>query len=185
MIGPMHRSRYSRVAIVLHWLMALLIIGNLAGGFLHDFVPREGGQRALVMGLHRSFGLMLLALVVVRTGWRLGHAPPALPHYFTVAERLLARATHGGFYVAMLVMPLLGWAMADGNDRPLHFLGLVDVPKMGVSKPLAGLAKEGHELLGWVILAMLTLHVAAIVKHAVLDRDNLLPRMGVGKPRGL
>ena len=64
-------TRYSRVAIILHWLMALMIIGNLAGGFLHDFIPRGSPERTLVMGLHASFGLTLIALTLVRLGWRL------------------------------------------------------------------------------------------------------------------
>ena len=100
-------TRYSKGAIILHWLMALMIIGNLAGGFLHDFVPREGGQRALVMDFHKSFGLTIIALTLFRLGWRLGHSVPALPAYFTGGERLLAKAAHWGFYAVMLALPLL------------------------------------------------------------------------------
>lgn len=177
-------SRYSRGAIILHWLMALLIIANLAGGFLHDYVPAAGGQRSLVMGLHKSFGLTLLALALVRITWRLGHAPPALPRYFTSGERLLARAGHGGFYLVMIAIPLSGWIMADRTTRPLSLFGLVDVPKWGVARPVADAFHSAHEVLGWAMLVLLALHLAGVVKHLVLDRDNLLPRMGVGRPRG-
>jgi cytochrome b561 len=173
-------SRYSKVAITLHWLMAVLIIGNLAGGFLHDLVPREGGQRAFVMGLHASFGLTILALTIVRLGWRLGHPPPPLPAYFTSGERLLARAAHWAFYIAMLALPLSGWLMADRNDRPLLFFFAAQVPKAGIGKPLADTFHEVHELLGWVMLALLALHILGVIKHLVMDRDNLMPRMGVG-----
>lgn len=177
-------SRYSRGAIILHWLMALLIIANLAGGFLHDYVPTAGGQRTLVMGLHKSFGLVLLALALVRVIWRLGHAPPQFPRYFTGGERLLARAGHAGFYLVMVAIPLSGWIMADGNARPLMMFGLFDVPKFGVEKPVAAAFHEAHEILGWAMLVLLGLHLAGVLKHLVLDRDNLLPRMGVGRQRG-
>ncbi|WP_310475376.1 cytochrome b [Sandarakinorhabdus sp.] len=176
-------TRYSRVAIILHWLMALMIIGNLAGGFLHDYVPREGGQRAFVMGLHVSFGLTIIALTLVRLGWRLANAPPPLPAYFTSGERLLAKAAHWAFYVAMLALPLSGWLMAERNERPLLYFFAVAVPKAGIGKPLAETFNEVHEILGWTMLALLAVHIIGIIKHLVMDRDNLLPRMGWGTPR--
>lgn len=177
-------SRYSKVAIALHWLMALMIIGNLLGGFLHDYVPKEGGQRALVMGLHKSFGLTIIALTLVRLGWRLANPPPALPSYFTPFERVLSKAAHLGFYLVMLALPLSGWAMADRNDRPLSYFGIADVPKFGLDKATADGLGEVHETLGWVMVALLALHILGIIKHLVLDRDNLMPRMGIGTPRG-
>ena len=176
-------SRYSKVAITLHWVMALMIIGNLLGGFLNDFVPREGGQRALVMGLHMSFGLTIILLTVARLGWRLANPPPALPQYFTSGERVLAKAAHWGFYLAMLAMPFTGWALTNRNDRPLLYFGLFEVPKFGLDRLTARQFGEIHETLAWVMVALLALHVAGIIKHLVLDRDNLLPRMGVGQPR--
>lgn len=176
-------SRYSKGAIILHWLMAVMIIGNLAGGFLHDFVPKEGGQRALVMGMHKGFGLIIIALTLIRIGWRVANPPPAFPHYFTSGERLLAKAAHGAFYLLMLAIPFTGWAMADRNDRPLTVFGSVEVPKFGFDKGLADAAHELHETLGWVMLALLALHIIGLVKHLVLDRDNLLVRMGLGSSR--
>ena len=176
-------SKYSKVAITLHWLMALMIIGNLLGGFLHDFVPKENGQRALVMGLHMSFGLTIIALTLVRLGWRLANPVPALPHYFTSGERILAKAAHWAFYIAMLALPLTGWALTSHNDRPLMYFGLFEVPKLGLDKVTAGDFGEIHETLGWVMVALLALHIAGIIKHLVMDRDNLLPRMGIGQPR--
>jgi cytochrome b561 len=175
-------SRYSKGAITLHWLMAVLIIGNLAGGFLHDLVPNDGGQRSLVMGLHKSFGLSLIALTLVRLGWRLANPPPPLPGYFTTGERFLSKAAHWAFYAAMLAGPLSGWVMADRNTRPLGWFG-VPVPKFGVDKAIADIAHAAHELLGWAMLALLALHLAGIAKHKWLDRDNLLPRMGLGLTR--
>lgn len=180
-------SRYSKVAITLHWLMALMIIGNLAGGFLHDFIPRGSPERAIVMGLHVSFGLTIIALTLVRLGWRLANPPPPLPAYFTGGERLLAKGSHWAFYIAMLALPLSGWLMSERNERPLLYFFIAEVPKAGIGKPLAQTFNEMHEILGWAMLALLALHVLGVIKHLVMDRDNLLPRMGVGmgvgKPR--
>jgi cytochrome b561 len=177
-------SRYSKGAIILHWLMAVMIIGNLAGGFLHDFVPNDAGQRTLVMGLHKSFGLTIIALTLIRLGWRVANPPPAFPHYFTSGERLLAKVAHWAFYAAMLAIPFSGWVMADRNARPLSYFGAFDVPKFGVDKSVAEAAGEVHELLGWAMLALLALHILGLVKHLVLDRDNLMVRMGIGRGRG-
>lgn len=173
-------SRYSSTAITLHWLMAIMIIGNLAGGFLHVFVPKDGGQRSLIMSLHKSFGLTIIALSLVRLGWRLANPPPPLPGYFTRGERLLSTTAHWSFYAAMLALPLSGWVMADHNTRPLGWFG-VPVAKFGVGKPAAETAGELHELLGWAMLALLALHLLGIIKHKLLDRDNLLPRIGIGR----
>jgi len=175
-------SRYSKGAIFLHWLMAVMIIGNLAGGFLHDFIPRGSPERTLVMDLHKSFGLTIIALTLVRLGWRLANPPPPLPAYFTGGERLLSKAAHLGFYGLMLALPLSGWVAADRNDRPLAFFWM-PVPKFGVGKATGSSANEMHELLGWAMLALLALHIIGIIKHLLMDRDNLLPRMGVGRPR--
>lgn len=176
-------SRYSKVAITLHWLMALMIIGNLAGGLLLDFVPRENGQRALVMALHMSFGLTIIILTLVRFGWRLANPPPALPNYFTSGERILAKVAHWAFYIAMLALPFTGWALTNRNDRPLMYFGLFEVPKFGLDKVTARDFGEIHEILGWIMVALLALHVIGVIKHLVMDRDNLLPRMGIGQPR--
>jgi cytochrome b561 len=176
-------NRYSNGAIILHWLLALLIIGNLAGGLLHDYVPAAGGQRSLVMSLHKSFGISILALTLVRLGWRLANPPPPLPEYLAANEQLLAKAAHWAFYAAMLALPLSGWVMADRTDRPIPFFGLAEVPKFGVAKPLADAAHELHETMGWALLALLALHVTGIIKHRWLDQANLLPRMGLGRSR--
>ena len=135
------------------------------------------------MGLHKSFGLTVIALTLIRIGWRVANPPPPFPHYFTAGERLLARTAHAAFYLGMLVIPFSGWVMADRNTRPLSFFGAFDVPKFGVDKPVADAAHELHEILGWAMLALIALHILGLVKHLVLDRDNLLVRMGLGKGR--
>lgn len=178
------RSRYSRVAIWLHWIIGLVIIGNLIGGlssdvFLDSPDPAMKAMGGTIMGLHKSLGLTVILLTLVRIGWRLANPPPPLPAHMTRGEVLAARATHLGFYALMLLLPLSGWAMVSTGKRlfPTSWFGLFDVPWLPLPPTLGGLFKESHELLGFATIALLALHVLAAVKHQYFDRDDLLARM--------
>lgn len=177
-------ARYTRVAIALHWLIALLVIGNLAGGLTLDLFTdsadpamKEAGRT--IIGFHKALGISVIALTLVRIGWRLGHRPPPLPAHMTPLERGLARATHIGFYGLLLVLPLTGWAMTSAYrpGQPVDMFGLFGMPALPVPPALKGLFSESHEVLGWAMLALVVLHVLAAVKHQIFDRDNLLARM--------
>lgn len=167
--------RYSTVAIWLHWLIGVIVIANIIGGLGHDALP--AGQRGFVMGLHKSFGLAVLALTFVRIGWRLANPPPPLPAYLTGGERALARVTHLGFYVLLLLLPLSGWAMASLGKRPTDFFGLFEVPRLPLDPASRGFYHESHETLGWIAVATIALHILAVIKHQVFDRDDSLARM--------
>ncbi|MFZ4689517.1 MAG: cytochrome b [Polymorphobacter sp.] len=178
------RSRYSRVAIWLHWLIGLVIIGNLIGGLTLDLFldSADLAMKALgftIIGLHKSLGLTVIVLTLVRIGWRLANPPPPLPSHMTRAETLLARGTHLAFYVLMLAMPLSGWAMVSTGKTlwPIPWFGLFNVPHLPLPRSLGGLFSESHELLGWLTIALIVLHILAGLKHQILDRDDLLARM--------
>ena len=176
----MVRSRYSTVAIVLHWTIAVLLIANLAAGLLFDTI--EGYDKALfftLIQLHKSTGITILALAVVRLAWRLMNPAPPLPDHMTTVERVLAKLSHWGFYVIMLALPLSGWAMVSASAKrfPMAWYGTFQIPFLPVVKGwnYGGL----HGLLGWVALAMIVLHVAAALKHQYMDRDNIFARMSL------
>lgn len=178
------RSRYSAVAIWLHWIIALMVIGNLAGGLLIDSVfpgkdPAATAAKMVVIGLHKSIGLTVILLTLVRIGWRLANPPPPLPGHMTATETVLARITHYGFYALLLAMPLSGWAMVSTGRTlyPIIWFGLFEVPHLPLPADLGGLFHESHEILGWVFIATILLHVAGAVKHRILDRDDVLARM--------
>jgi cytochrome b561 len=178
------RSRYSSVAIWLHWIIALLIIGNLIGGLNLDYFldspdPAMKQLGFTIIGLHKSIGLTVLVLSLARLGWRVANPPPPLPGHMTRTEIVLARLTHNGFYALMLLLPLSGWAMSSTGkiQYPILWFGLFEVPSLPLPKSLGGLFQESHEILGWIVIATLALHVLAALKHQVFDRDNLLARM--------
>ncbi len=138
-------ERYSRGAIVLHWLIAALIIINLWLGLVGDTLPKDWA----VMPVHKAIGITVLVLTLVRLGWRLAHPVPPLPATTKPWERMAARASHFLLYAFMLIMPLSGWAMVSGpKRRPLEWFGMFNLPYLPVSPGVADLGHEVHELLG-------------------------------------
>lgn len=169
----METATYTRVARWLHWTIGVLIIGNLIGGLAHDVAPQ------IIMPLHKSTGLLILALSLARLGWRLTHRPPAFPAAMAGWERTLASVTHFIFYALMILIPLTGWITASAGSRPLDFYGLFPVMKFAVQKgsALAEISGEGHELLAFAMIGLLLLHVGAALRHHIVMKDGVLARM--------
>jgi cytochrome b561 len=168
-------ARYHAVARALHWTMAALIVFNLASGLLHDALE----DSVQLIPVHKATGILILTLTLVRIGWRLANPPPPLPAHVGGSERAAAHAAHIGLYALMLAMPISGWIMSSAGRYPISFYGLFEVPKFAVTREdaIAGIARNGHGLLGWVLLALVLLHVAAALRHHFILRDGVLRRM--------
>lgn len=183
---PPRRDSYGTVAIVLHWAIALLIIGNVAGALafgalLESADPADKQLGFQLIQLHKASGLTVLALSVVRLGWRLAHGFLPLPAPMPAWQKAAARATHLSFYVLMIGVPLLGWAMVSASplDFPIHYFGLFEWPQLPLAtdKALADRLAGAHETLAFATMAVLVLHVAGALKHHFVDRDGVLGRM--------
>jgi cytochrome b561 len=187
----MKSQRYTGVAIVLHWAIALLIIFNLSlGFFMEGFAPEFKG---ITVALHISSGITVLALTVVRIIWRLLHRPP--PFFATLAtwERAAAHAVHFLLYLVMLGMPLTGWAIISAHPpNPAggpSIWGLFHIVPIAPISHLDATAQKhahdtyvnAHSIGGWMALALVVLHIGAALKHQFLDREPELSRMGVGR----
>jgi cytochrome b561 len=173
-------TRYSAVAIALHWLIAAAVIALVLMGLVMTGLPDK--DLALKFSLyqwHKSVGVTVLLLSLARLAWRLGHRPPPLPAAMRPWERLAARATHVGFYILIIAIPLFGWAMVSASpyNIPTVLYGVVTWPHLPVPKAAFEAFKEGHELLAWGAVALLALHVAAALKHHYILRDDVLARM--------
>lgn len=169
----MSSQRYTPVAIVLHWLMAALVIYMLWLGWVMVDLPK-GAERTAAYGLHKSIGLLLLALIVVRIGWRLRHAPP--PLLGTGWERRVAHGTHHALYAFLLLAPLAGYLASCFSPYPLKFFG-IEVFKAGwPDEGINGVFKQAHVAAGWLGMVLVALHVAGAVKN-LLRRDGSLQRM--------
>lgn len=170
-VGPSHGGRYSRVAILFHWVIAALVVANLWIGLIGGSMP-----------VHKAVGITVLVLTLGRIAWRLGHRPPPLPPETAGWERMAARASHFAFYVLLLVVPLTVWAMASGAKRyPLDWFGLFPIPYLPISDSAAHLGHELHEIVGFGMAGLVALHVAAALRHHFLLRDGVLARMLPGR----
>lgn len=186
--APEEARRYTLVAIILHWLIAILIIGMIFVGWwmgdaLHnrDNTPEIRQLGYDITQLHKSMGITILALSLFRLVWRLGHKTPALPINMAPWERIVAKSTHVGFYAAMLIMPLSGWILVSASRIPIQttWFHLFNIPHLPVprSHELHELAETVHGKLAWVILALLALHVGAAILHQFQRRDRVVMAM--------
>lgn len=174
-------DRYTKVAVTLHWLIALLIIGQLAGGIYMHNLPATTWKFELYQW-HKSFGIMVLLLSLARLGWRLTHRAPALPDGMKGWEKVAARITHVAFYALIIAVPLAGWLMVSASpyDLPTVLFKLIPwphVPGIPQDAALEGLFKEVHEIMAFAIIGLLVLHVGAALKHHFINRDAVLTRM--------
>lgn len=179
-------ARYTRVAVGLHWAIAAFILaGLLLGTFMEGIGDRE--LRSTAVRLHVSFGASVFALAILRVVWRLGHPAPAFPANYRPWERVAAHAAHLSLYVAMFVMPILGWLIISANYlRPMMIYGLWTLPPFPYfmripagpdKKALHDLMVELHSIGGWIVLALLLVHVAGALKHQFIDGHAELQRM--------
>lgn len=186
---PMAIHRYTRTAVVLHWVMALLIVVNVTLALAVDSLP-DAWQRP-VIDTHKSIGITVLGLVLLRLLWRWGHPPPPLPAAYARWEQRLSHAAHALFYLLMLALPLSGWlhdsAWKLADRYPMRWFGLFEWPRIGFMTALPADEKaHWHDLLGNIhtalaygLYALLALHIAGALKHQWLDRQAQLQRMSL------
>lgn len=171
--------RYSRVAIWLHWLIALLIVVNLLLGFYREEFDRP--VRAVIMGWHKSIGFTVIALTLIRILWRFTHRPPPFDPGMRKWEMALARLVHALFYLLLLAMPLSGWLIVSTGERinPTSVYWLFDVGPLPVTpgEDIHEFFEEMHELLAYGILVLLALHVGGALKHHLEGHRHLIGRM--------
>ena len=181
------QTRYTRTAIALHWLIALLMATNIALILLVDHYPDDWVRPAV--DTHKSIGITVLGLVLLRILWRATHKPPAMPGSFGALERFGAHAAHGALYVLMVLLPLSGWmhdsAWKDAGTHPMYLFGLFEWPRiafvMGLpadrKEQLHGLFGAMHEIGGYLLIALLLIHIAGALKHQFIDREPEFRRM--------
>jgi cytochrome b561 len=167
--------RYTLTAIGLHWLLALLILGTIGLGLVMTDLPLSP-TRLRLYNQHKWAGATVLALTLLRLGWRLGHRPP--PLQLAGWQRRAAPATHALLYGLALAVPLVGWAYSSAAGFPLVWFGVLPLPDwVPVDRELAAVLKLAHRALAYALAALVALHVAAALHHQFILRDGLLRRM--------
>ena len=161
---------------VLHWLIALGIIGLLIVGFIMEDMEKSD-LKYQIYGLHKSVGMTVLALVVLRWLVRITADVPILPEQFKCYERALAKLTYMFMYLAMLAMPLSGYLMSVWGGHPVAVFGYMLPEFFPVNPELGKVAYNMHGILAWVWVGLISLHVLGYLKHLIMDKVNLLKRM--------
>lgn len=173
-------ERYGFVGQSLHWL---IVIGLIASYFLAE--AAEDDEAGGWMGLHRSVGITILVLAVLRVVWRIVDRRPPWPATMAAYERAIARATHVAFYALLFAQPITGWLLSSAEGDHVLFFGLVELPSISVGADEDTL-ENLHEMLFNVLVAFAALHVVGALKHQLWDRDHvlrsMLPARGTSAP---
>jgi cytochrome b561 len=180
-------ARYNSLAIILHWVMALAILLMLASGLTMAFATLPQSFKFNLYQWHKSLGVLILWAAVLRLGIRLLVAPPAMPA-FGRWEVALAKLGHWALYAFMFALPLTGWLIVSTSvyGLPTIVFGWFEwphIPNVAGNELLHDFAEDAHWYLALGLIAMLMGHVGAVVKHAVVDKHNLLTRMWWGKEK--
>lgn len=177
-------QRYTTTAIVLHWLIALLIIGAFTLGLVMTDMPGISPTKLRYYNWHKWAGVTVLLLAALRLLWRLGHRPPPLSNTMPAWQRGAAHGLHHLLYVLMFAVPLSGYFFTLAAGRPVVYFGLFKLPVLIDPNPQwKDVLQETHEWLVWFMAAIVAVHVLAALKHAFVDRDDTLRRMLPGRSR--
>ena len=193
-------NRYTKTAVVLHWLIAIAIFGMFALGWYMSDLPKEAPKqmaydlfdwgiytwqlaeeaspRTFYFNLHKSIGITILALIIIRIMWRIFHKPPPLLSSYKAWERKLATGTHHLLYLLMVALPVSGLIMATYSKYGVKWFGLSFIKGLD-NTPMRKVFEEAHELIGVIILVMLILHIVGALKHKFIDKDDTLKRMSL------
>ena len=179
--------RYTRVAMLLHWLVAAGILVNIALAWVWPHLADARVRPAI--DLHKSIGITVLGLAVMRLLWRTAHRPPPLPTGYQRWEVAASHATHWLLYALIFAMPLTGWIMdsawKDAATHPMFLFGAVEWPRIGpilrldpaTREHIHGLFGAAHVWLSYAVYALVALHIAGALKHEWIDGERELARM--------
>jgi cytochrome b561 len=191
-------SRYTKTAIVLHWLIAIFIALMFVLGWYMAELPKEAPKqmaydlfdlgvytwqlaeeaspRTFYFNLHKSLGLTVLSLIVLRILWRITHTPPAALSSYKAIEKKVATATHHSLYLLMLAVPLTGLTMAINSKYGVKWFGIDLIAGLD-NKPVRDFFECTHEFVGIVLLVLIGIHLLGALKHKFIDKDETMSRM--------
>lgn len=175
---------YTRTAVVLHWLIGIGVLAQITLGLWMITIPKSPpGVRASWFNIHKSIGLTLAALILIRLAWRFFHRPPELPTTLSRWERVAAKANHVLLYVCMIVMPLSGYLGSSFTKYPIIYFG-IKLPHWGWDSPvLKDLMSTIHLTTVVIFITLIAIHVAAAIKHSFDGSEGVLRRMWFRTPK--
>lgn len=170
------KDHFGIIAILLHWIMAILLIGLVILGLYMTSLPLSA-QKLKLYGWHKEFGMLVLFLVMFRIVWRIGNVLPSLSS-LNAFERTAARMVHWAFYIFMFALPITGWLITSTAGLPVSFFGLFVIPTLiAANDNLRPVLEMIHEWLAYGLIALFSLHVLAALKHHFINKDDILRRI--------
>jgi cytochrome b561 len=174
-------ATYGGISRLNHWIVALGVLGMLAVGFYLEFGGLTREAKGPIMALHKATGTVLLLVILWRVVWRIRQGFPAPAPGMAGWQVLASKVTHWGLLVMMLVMPVSGVSMSLLGGRPISIYGLFTIPPVAKIEAVGEITHEVHEYGAWILAILVALHIAAAIKHLVIDKDGVLARMTTGK----
>ncbi len=177
MSDAMTADRYTRVAIILHWIIALGVLGQIAFGWWMIEIPKSPpGVRAYWFNVHKSIGLTLGIVIFIRLAWALTHRAPPLPDHIPPWQKIASKVSHVALYACMIIMPLSGYLGSSFTKYPIKYWGMT-LPNWGWDAPVyKDLCSNLHQIAVIVFMTLIAIHIAAAVKH-MMARDGVIQRM--------
>jgi cytochrome b561 len=173
--GTAELQRFTAVSRILHWLTAILVFSTLLIGFTMVSTVTD---YATLLEIHKTIGVVILAVVIIRVVNRLTHRPPALPPTVGRFERVLVMTSEMALYTLLLAQPLVGWAMVSAAGRPVVVFGSIRIPRIAPANlDLFSVLRETHSVLAFLLVAVVAAHVSAVLLHSITLRDRMLARM--------
>jgi cytochrome b561 len=171
-------DRYTRTAMTLHWLIAAAVLGQIAFGWYLQLIPRLTPERTIFVNFHKSTGLVIGLLIVLRLVWRLSHKPPPLPLSMPLWERRAAHANHVLLYACMLIMPIAGYTASNFSKFGVKFFNAVLLPPWGVDdRGIYAFFNGLHVATSYIFVTLIAVHVAAALRHLIVPRHGIFRRM--------
>ncbi len=170
-------KNYGLIAKLLHWSTALLILGHIPLGWWMRGLPLSL-DKVWYYNLHKSLGITILILIVLRIVWRRISPPPPYPDTMSNFEKNAARTLHYSLYAALIAQPIIGIIHSWASGYPIVFFNSYTLPSLSIlNKSFADWLSTSHFILGWGIAALIVVHIGAALKHHYLDKDFILTRM--------
>jgi cytochrome b561 len=177
-------TSYTRTAVFLHWLLVAALFGQIAFGWFLESVPRNTPARTIYVNLHKSTGLVIALLILLRVYWRLRHAAPPLPSWMPGWERRIAKSSHMLLYVCMLLMPTSGYLASNFSKFGVNFFNKIKFPPWGIDdQSIYNVLNGTHVVTSYVFVTLIGLHILAALRHLLL-RDGIFTRMWPGRATG-
>lgn len=170
------REKYTSVAIWLHWIIGIAILGQLALGLYMGDIPKDTPDRAWYFNLHKSIGVTLAVFILLRVIWRLGHRPPSLEGLIPAWQVMASKVNHGLLYLCMIAMPVTGMIMSSYSKYGVKVWGIKLIPGSD-NEASREFWLELHEITAEILMVVIAIHVIAALKHLLIEKNTVFQRM--------